>query len=245
MIYNRYAEVYDRSGQIHFSLRLIAYLAELLPRLGFDGDSACDLACGTGTLALSFAQRRWRARGVDASAAMLAEARRKAGELGLRVEFSQQDMRSFTLPERVDLVTCCYDSVNYLLSPSDLAATFSRVAGALKPGGLFCCDANTPWFYDNVHVGTHFAEGEGVAVAVRGTYDPETREAVAELIGFVQRGELYERFQETHLQRAHSEKEMRAALAAAGLAEVACYRCFGFDPPDSETTRQMWVARQL
>jgi SAM-dependent methyltransferase len=244
MIYDRYAEVYDRSGQIHFSLRVIAYLAELLPRLGFAGDSACDLACGTGTLALSFAQRGWRVYGVDASAAMLADARRKAVELGLPVEFSQQDMRYFALPEQVDLVTCCYDSSNYLLSPSDLAATFGRVARALKPGGLFLCDANTPWFYENVHVGTHFAEGEGVAVAVRGTFDPETREAVAELVGFVQRGALFERFQETHIQRAHTELEMQAALRAAGLEEVACYRCFGFDQPDVEATRLMWVARR-
>ena len=243
MIYHRYAEIYDRSGQIHFSLRMIAYLAELLPRLGFKGDSACDLACGTGTLALSFAQRGWRAYGVDASPAMLTEARHKAEELGLNVRFSQQDMRSFALPEQVDLVTCCFDSINYLLSPADLESTFRRVAAALKPGGLFCCDANTPWFYENVHVGTYFTEGDGAAIAVRCTYDQGTREAVAELIGFIRRGELYERFREVHAQRAYLEAEVGEALVAAGLREVARYRCFGFDPPDQETPRLMWVAK--
>ncbi len=243
MIYDRYAEVYDASGQIHFSLRMISYLAELLPRLGWQGESALDLACGTGTLALSYAQRGWRAYGVDASAAMLAAARRKAAELALSVEFSQQDMRSFTLPERVDLVTCCYDSINYLLSVADLEATFRRVAAALQPGGLVAFDVNTPWMYENVHVGTHFAQGEGLAVVVQGVYNLATRLAVAEVVGFIRRDGLYERFTETHEQRAHSDEELAGALAAAGLVEVGRYRCFGFDPPGGETPRTMWVAR--
>ncbi len=243
MIYDRYAEVYDSSGQIHFSLRMIAYLAELLPCLGFAGTSACDLACGTGTLTLSLAQRGWRAWGVDRSAAMLAKAKLKAVELGLEVDWSQQDMREFSLPERVDLVTCCYDSINYLLALTELEATFRRVAGALKPGGLLLCDANTPWFYENAFAGTFFIEGEGVAMAIRSIYDSQTREAVTDLVGFARRGDLYERFQEVHVQRAHSEEEMAAALAASGLQELARYRCFGFDRPDSETPRIMWVAR--
>jgi len=104
---------------------------------------------------------------VDASPAMLAQARRKAAELGLAVEFSQQDMRYFALPAPVDLVSCCYDSINYLLSVDDLRSTCRRVAAALAPGGLFLCDANSPWFYEHIYPGTYFTEGEGVSVAVR------------------------------------------------------------------------------
>lgn len=243
MIYDRYAEVYDRSGQIHFSLRMISYLSDLMPRLGWQGDSALDLACGTGTLALSYAQRGWRTYGVDASAAMLAVARAKAAEMGLTVAFSQQDMRTFALPERVDLVTCCFDSLNYMLSVADLEAVCRRVAAALRPGGLFAFDVNTPWMYENTWSGTFFVQGEGLAVVIQGTYDPDTRLAVADLVGFVQRDDLYERFAETHEQRAHSAEEVTAALAAAGLVEVARYHCFGFDPPRPDTPRVMWVAK--
>jgi triosephosphate isomerase len=74
VIYDRYAQVYDNSGQVHFSLRMIAYLSDLLPRFGWQGESALDLACGTGTLALAYAQWGLRAYGVDGSAAMLREA---------------------------------------------------------------------------------------------------------------------------------------------------------------------------
>jgi hypothetical protein len=119
------------------------------------------------------------------------------------------------------------------------------VAAVLRPGGLFACDVNTIWMYENVHVGTHFSEGEGLAVVVQGTYDHDTRLATAAVVGFVRRDGLYERFAETHEQRAHGDEEIAAALAAAGLAEEARYHCFGFDPPRPDTPRTMWVARKI
>ena len=73
-IYEKYAEVYDRSGQIAFTLLMIPYLDRVLERHGFAGQSVLDLACGTGTMALALAEKGWRVLGLDASAAMLAQA---------------------------------------------------------------------------------------------------------------------------------------------------------------------------
>lgn len=244
MIYDRYARVYDRSGQVHFSLRMIAYLSDLLPRHGWHGASALDLACGTGTLALAFAQWGLRAYGVDASPAMLAEARAKAAELGLSVEWSRQDMRGFSLPERVELVTCCYDSLNYLLSAADLHAACRRVAAVLLPGGLFAFDVNTPWLYENLGVEASFVDGDDLAVVLQTSYEGATRLATWKITGFVRQQALWERFDETHVQRSHEEGEIAAALAAAGLVAEARYTCFGFDPPRGDSSRVMWVARK-
>jgi len=275
-MYDRYAEVYDRSGQIQFSFRMIPYLAELLARHGWKGQRICDLACGTGTLAIALARpsgsddtSRLRVYGVDASGAMLKQARAKAAEAGVSVSWHQQDMRDFTLPEPVDLVTCCYDSLNYLLSVDDLTKTFRHVALALDTGGLFAFDVNTTWLYENLHAGgTFFSETDGLAIVIQGTYDAEKRLAIADIVGFVRRGSagchsyqdasptgekpsssaqenLYERFKETHPQRAFTDEEIASALAAAGLREEARYHCFDFKPPGPETPKVMWVARKF
>ncbi len=244
-IYERYAEIYDLSGQISFSVRMIPYLQEILEARGFTGQTMLDLACGTGTVAISFAQQGLRAYGVDASAAMLEQARAKAAEAGVAVEWSQQDMRDFTLPEPVDLVTCLYDSLNYMLSVEDLSRAFRRVAAALNPGGLFAFDVNTIWLYENIHAGgTFYSEADGLATIIQGTYDADKRQAVADIVGFVRRDALYERFAETHVQRAHTDDEIAQALAAAGLREEARYRCFDFKPADREAPKVMWVARK-
>lgn len=103
--------------------------------------SAADLVCGTGR----FLERLCRnlpygapLYGVDLSPHMLAVARRRtpAG----RVRLLRQDMRDFSLPERVDLLTCNFDAVNYLRSEADLAAAFSACARNLARGGHLIFD---------------------------------------------------------------------------------------------------------
>ena len=154
----RYAEVYDDSGQITFTIKMIPspsqprqsgmeYLRDGVPNLQdllsghlVPGRSMLDLACGTGTVAFSFAQQGWEVYGVDGSAGMLEQARRKAQDMEGPVALSQQDMRHFVLSHPVGLVNCLYDSLNYVLTLADLRQAFRRVRAALVPGGLFLGD---------------------------------------------------------------------------------------------------------
>lgn len=243
-IYERYAEIYDQSGQITFSLRMIPYLSEILEERGFEGKTMLDLACGTGTVALAFASRGWTVYGVDASAAMLAQARRRAGEAGQTLLLSQQDMRSFTLPERVDLVTCLFDSLNYLLRVDDLERTFSRVAAHLKPGSLFICDMNTIWALSEIwDHNTYFSESEGLSVVMQSDYNEETHLAAVGLVAFVKRGELYERIEETHVERAYPEPIVDAAMERAGLEVLEHYEAFTLNPPTPRSPRVLRIAR--
>lgn len=242
-IYERYAAIYDRSGQIGFSLRMIPYLQEVLARRGFEGQTMLDLACGTGTLGLAFAHQGWRVYGVDASPAMLAEARHKSEEAGLPLLLSCQDMRSFVLPERVDLVTCVFDSLNYLLAVEDLQQTFARVAAHLRPGGLLLCDMNTIWALAEIwDHNTYFSESEEIAVVMSSQYDDEAHIASVTMVAFVRRGELYERIEELHCERGYPERTVSAAMERAGLQVLATYECFTHEPPTSHSPRILWVA---
>src|SRR5438067_7459849 len=56
-----------------------------------DGESVLDLACGTGTLTIEVKEQVPKARvvGVDADPAILARARRKAKEAGVKIELDQ------------------------------------------------------------------------------------------------------------------------------------------------------------
>jgi ubiquinone/menaquinone biosynthesis C-methylase UbiE len=245
-IYDRYAEVYDESGQIGFSLRMIPYLDELLQRHPAPGRSLLDLACGTGTIALSFAQRGWEVYGVDASTRMLDQARRKAEHTAQQVILSQQDMRQFTVPHRVGLATCLYDSLNYMLTLADLRQVFARVASVLLPGGLLMADMNTQEALEHVWGNnTFFVEGRHLTVVMDSGYDSETGLSTVHIVGFVQQANgLYDRFDEHHTEIAYDNDVVRSALEEAGLYVQAMYECFDFHPPDEETRRIMWVARK-
>lgn len=70
------------------------------------------------------------------------------------------------------------------------------------------------------------------------------RRAQTTITGFVQRGALYERFQETHVEQAYPRHEVAATLEASGFQLTACYTCFSFEPAGDDRRRIMWVARK-
>jgi ubiquinone/menaquinone biosynthesis C-methylase UbiE len=243
--YDQYARVYDDSGQIAFSLRMIPYLQELLQRHPVPGRSMLDLACGTGTVALSFAQQGWEVYAVDASAAMLDQGRSKAEESGLTLTFSQQDMRQFVLPHSVALVTCLYDSLNYMLTLADLKKVFDRVAGVLAPGGLFLGDMNTQVTLEELWGNnTFFVDREAMSLVLRSGYESATRLSTVHIVGFVRRPDgTYSRFDEHHTEIAYETEQVQVALDGAGMQVEASYECFLFSQPNSRSRRIMWAAR--
>jgi len=245
-IYEKYAEIYDSSGQIGFSLRMIPYLQELLDRHPIEKGRMLDLACGTGTVALSFASNGWEVWGVDASSEMLAQAERKSRESGLTLKLTCQDMRQFTIPATVQLVTCLYDSMNYILTLSGLQDVLKRVTDHLAPGGLFFFDMNTAWALEHIwDHRTFLIEDDDLSLIMASEYDKEQLLGRISVTGFVRRGALYERFSEIHTEQAYFENEIRGAIATAGLRLVACYDCFDFDPPAEDCGRIMWIAGRI
>jgi len=245
-IYDQYALVYDASGQISFSIKMIPYLDELIQRHLPPGRSMLDLACGTGTVALGFAQQGWEVYALDASSAMLAQARAKAEQTGCEVAFSRQDMRSFVLPHPVTLITCLYDSLNYMLTLSDLRDVFLHAAAALVPDGVFMGDMNTQQTLEHVWGNkTFFVENDDLALVMRSGYDGATRLSTVHIVGFLrQENGTYSRFDEHHTEIAYEEGEVRSALEAADLHVEAAYECFSFDLAREKTRRIMWIARK-
>jgi ubiquinone/menaquinone biosynthesis C-methylase UbiE len=247
-IYQAYAPFYDGSGQLRFAVLMAQYLAELLLRHPVAGQRALDLACGTGTLALDLADKGWDVVGLDGSAAMLALARAKAANLDTpgRVAFVLGDMRDLVFgPWSFDLVTCVYDSLNYLLVEDELAACFRSAARALAPGGLLVADMNTRHFLEHDWGTCEVIEQAGLVQVSQSYFDPATACSTMVLTGFAGDDEHgYLRFDETHIERAYDPPVVAETLAAAGLVVEGIYDCFTFQPVGDRTQRIAWVARK-
>jgi len=259
-IYHSYAPFYDGSGQLRFAVLVGHYLSELLARHPVAGRRALDLACGTGSLALMLADAGWEVVGLDLAEPMLACARAKAenADLGSNVVFVQGDIRDLPTRESqrsnvgtferspgFDLVTCVYDSLNYLLTAEELAACFTGVAGALAPGGLFVADMNTRHFLEHDWGTCEALEQPGFVQVSQSHFDAATACSTMVLTGFAgddERG--YSRFDEVHVERAYAPELIADLLAAAGLRVEAAYDCFTFHPHAERSQRIAWVARK-
>lgn len=261
-IYCAYAPFYDGSGQIRFAILFAHYLlGDILPRHPVAGRRALDLACGTGTLALILADAGWLVVGVDRSPAMIAIAgnRAQSVDTAVRPHFIEADMRwlwremPHTTDEATetlrrgsfDLVTCTYDSLNYMLTEEDLAACFSTAADALAPEGLFVADMNTRHFLEHDWGEVEIIERPGFIQVNRSRFDPATNCSTMRLIGFVGDDHSgYERFEEIHIERAYPPETVAMLIGAAGLSVEAVYDCFTTQPIGERTQRIAWIARK-
>lgn len=254
-IYHDYAPFYDGSGHVRFSILMAQYLQEVLVQHPVAGHCALDLACGTGTLALILADQGWDVVGLDRAEAMLCVARAKAGNLDAcgRVQFVQGDMRcvvadelsSDVHPSSFDLVTCMYDSLNYLLTEDDLAACFVGVAHVLRPGGLFVADMNTRHFLEHDSDACEIIEQDDFVQVAQNSFASTTGISTMRLTWFAGNDDgCYERFDETHLERAYPRDTVERLLGAAGLVVEAIYDCFTFESPNDRSQRLCWAARK-
>lgn len=246
-MYTEYARHYDE-GQLHFSVLMYDYLQEVFDRHPPAGRRLIDLACGTGTLALMLADAGWDVLGIDAARGMLREAQRKARHgagLDRSIRFRRADMRAWSVTTPVDVVTCCYDSLNYLLEEADLQATFAAVWAALKPGGLWIFDINTPYFLQHVWQPVEIEERQDYAHVMQTTFDPQRCLSTLTLTGFTRRTDgLYDRFIEHHAERGYAESALQCWLGDAGFAIEATYECFVFTEPTPISHRWLWVCRK-
>ena len=248
--YERYAPAYDASGQVRFALLVHTYLRELLTHHPVAGQRALDRACGTGTLALLLNHTGWQVTGVDASPAMLAQARAKLRSARRRdaLTFVQADMRELAgaVPAGAfDLATCTYDSLNYLPTTDELAACFAGVATALTPGGLYVADMNTRHVLEYEWGACSVREQDGYVQIERSSFDATIAANTMLLTGFVGDDMTgYLRFDECHIEYCYPPELVTALLEAAGLHVEACYDSFTLSPPGPRAQRIFWVARK-
>jgi SAM-dependent methyltransferase len=194
-------------------------LADILGR----AEAACDLACGTGTTAVELARRGIRMYAVDASHGMCRLARQKAREAGVRVRVLHADMRSFRLPETVDLVTCEFDAVNHVPRKADLDRVARAVAKALRPGGWFFFDVNNLLAFEKVWPGTWRNELPGVVLVMHGGYDRRRQKAWSNAEWFIRKGGTWRRTVERVEEVAWTPAEIRKSLRRAGFSSIRAW----------------------
>lgn len=245
--YGDFAAVYDRLMADVDYAAWAEYLASLLKSGGVQpGEPVLDCACGTGEITLRLSREGYRMTGVDLSEQMLEIAQKKARKAGLKIPFVCQDMRSLSLHRPVSAIVCACDGVNYLLSDMDVSAFFVSANRSLKPGGLLLFDFSSAYKLEHMLGGQTFGEdGADCTYLWQNCFDPESRLLEMRLAFFLPDGTgKYTRFDERHVQRAHTIDEIFAALEHAGFMLEGVYDAFTCNAPHAESERIQFAARK-
>jgi cyclopropane fatty-acyl-phospholipid synthase-like methyltransferase len=134
--FDGHAPKYDENC---FTKNTVAEVEFLIEALGLrPGSTVLDVGCGTGRHAVELARRGYRVTGVDLSAGMLAQARKRALAAGVQIVWRHEDATAFAVGEPFDGVICLCEGAFGLLGRGDDAigqplAILRRVAAALRP----------------------------------------------------------------------------------------------------------------
>ncbi len=202
-------------------------LAGLLPR----GFIHVDAACGTGVLLERARRAGWRSVGVDISPSMLAVLRRNRGPLPCAVG----DLRAFPV-RGVHLITCLFDSMNFLLEQEEVECALRRCAAALRDGGLFYFDVVTERMMVDHFANQTWTETQGgLRTTWANEYDPATR--ICETWVRVSTGA-----ESSTRERAYDLDFLMEAMQRAGLTLLAAFDVENLKPPTRRTCRIDFIA---
>ena len=103
-------------------------------------DKILDLACGTGTFATMLKLNGYDVSGLDLSDEIIEIANEKRKINRLDINFYVDDMTTFKVEDKKDVITCFFDSINFLNNEKDIKKMFDSVYNALNKGGYFIFD---------------------------------------------------------------------------------------------------------
>ncbi len=244
-IYEGLASVYDElMRDIDYNF-WADYINDLIQTYHPDARTVLELACGTGSFALSLEEyNEYEITATDLSEAMIRVAASKDKDHA--ISWKVMDVRKMELDRSFDLVLMLFDSINYLMKDEEVITLFRDVGKLLKPKGLFIFDFTTPvnsigaekflnedyttstgWHYirrSHFHPkeGLHYNDFEIIPPKDSGIRKP---------------------IHESHCQRVFTLRQMISLIARAGRPLLASYEGFDFIEATENSDRITMILR--
>lgn len=245
-IYSALSEIYDDfMRNIPYS-GWAAFIKDKLVSFGIEEGLVLDLGCGSGTLTMKLSDMGYDMIGVDGSSGMLNLAAGKKGDRDIL--YLNQDIREFELYGTVRAVISACDTLNYITEGEDLSKVFSLVNNYLEPDGVFIFDLHTGYYFKKVLSDNVFAQTEESGASIwENSFDEETGLNSYNVTMFIKcsdEEDLYERYEELHVEKYYSDEDIRTMLDAAGLKLVSIYDGYKDEEPEATSDRLVYIARK-
>lgn len=202
-----------------------------------------ELACGTGTMALTMEQRDdYEITATDGSREMIRIARLKASQSDSEITWKIQDIRRLQLEQTFEAIYMVFDSLNYLHEKDHIRSMFEGVSKHLDENGIFVFDFTTPNYSPKI---APLLNGEeNVTREYRYTRMSEyDRDRSIHINHFMvekkdpSTGVVVDRFEEIHQQRIWTFREVKAMVSRSDLQLVAAYEDFDLNNANNNSDR--------
>ena len=245
MAYGEFAKIYDDliKEDINYD-KMVSRIIEICNEHNIECKDYLDVACGTGNVTVRLAKHFKDIYAVDLSEDMLREAFNKLKENRIKGKIICQDMTEMQLNRKFDLITSVLDSTNYITNEDDLEKYFSSVKEHLKDDGIFIFDVNSYYKLSEILGNNIYTYSEeDVFYTWENVFEDDMVSMF--LTFFVKQGELYERFEEEHFERAYKEEELESALSNCGLKVINKFDGYSNNKVQANSERIVYVVKKI
>jgi len=188
-----YAKVEDLLGVKEAAPSLYAHYLLFLNSVDFD--TFLDVGCGSGDFLrqMQGALDIPKVKGIDLSPLMVAQTSKQG--------YDAECINLCDLSDTYDVITAVFDMLNYL-NKEQLKHFLFCVKDHLNEGGVFLCDINTLYGFENVAVGSYIVDDENRFLTVDSDF--ENDEYVSEFTLFEKEVDCFKKSQETIKQYYHT-----------------------------------------
>ena len=245
MAYGEFAKIYDDliNEDINYD-NMVSRIIEICNEHNIECKDYLDVACGTGNVTVRLAKHFKDIYAVDLSEDMLREAFNKLKENRIKGKIICQDMTEMQLNRKFDLITSVLDSTNYITDEDDLEKYFSSVKEHLKDDGIFIFDVKSYYKLSEILGNNIYTYSEeDVFYTWENVFEDDMVSMF--LTFFVKQGELYERFEEEHFERAYKEEELESALSNCGLKVINKFDGYSNNKVQANSERIVYVVKKI
>ncbi len=242
--YSALAEIYD-DVMIEVDYETWTdYIDEIIYLYHPEAVSVLELACGTGTMALSLEElAAYEITATDGSAEMIRVAKMKAKSARSDVEFLTRNFLDLNMDQTFDVIFMVFDSLNYLHSEEEILKLHNEVKKALNPGGIFIYDFTTP---RNSRIAIKYLNNEARRVNNlyryhrKSSYNAQKREhtnrfKIEKLSA--EDGNVIEAFHEEHRQRIYTLPEIENIIKKTEFSILNAFDGFALEPAHEKSLR--------
>jgi SAM-dependent methyltransferase len=202
--------------------------------------SILDLCCGPGRHSLHLARHGFSVTGVDRTKTYLEQGRKQAEKEGLKVEFIQDDMRTFCRPDTFDVAINLFTSFGYFEDINDDRKVVENVCRSLRESGMFLIDTMGKEVLARVFRGRDWYEVNDIVVLQERNVCRDWSWLENRWI-MIKDGKV-EEYKISH--RLYSAAELAALLSDCGFGTIDAYGDLTGTPYDHTAKRLVLVAHK-
>ena len=241
-IYTGFAKVYSEVMRDIPYAKWEKYILKTLKEFKIRDGLVLDLGCGTGEMTRRLKNKGYDMIGVDFSAEMLQAAQSEDSE---NILYLLQDMREFELYGTVRAIVSICDCMNYMTDEEDFTQVLRLANNYLDPGGIFLFDLKTAHFYRDVMGENCFGENlDDCSYFWENCFDAESKINEYALTVFQKDGDLYQKSEELHYQRAYGIPEIKRMVRKSGMELIRIADADNYGPVSRKSERIYVIARE-